>query len=158
MFSDGECVAGGCVQGTTSSSGASSSSSGAPCVPDAGCAVSWATDIFTGIMDTPSGCTSAGTCHGAMPNTTGLTLAPGDHHGAYVALTTYTLASTPGPALPYIVPCDPMASGFPCNMAVATGSTNTFGTCGTPMPLGGTLTTAQVTQIADWITCGAPEN
>ena len=44
----------------------------------------------------------------------------------------------------------------------AGGGTNPYGTCGAPMPLvleGETpLTMAQVTTIADWITCGAPEN
>jgi hypothetical protein len=118
--------------------------------------VHWATDIFAGILDTPSGCTSMGACHGSGLG--GITLTPGDHHGAYLALTTYTLLKTPGPVKPYIVPCNSAASGFPCNMAIDMG-TNTFGTCGTLMPLTGTkLTSAQITQIAEWISCGAPEN
>jgi hypothetical protein len=154
--SHGDCVAGGCQQGSGSSS--ASSTSGA-CTPDPGCAVKWGTDIFTGILDGPAGCTTMA-CHGTGKG--GITLASGQSAAAYTALTGYTLLASPGPAKPYIVPCDPAGSGFPCNMAVAADAgANPSGTCGTLMPFGaGTtpLTLDQVTKIGDWIKCGAPEN
>lgn len=160
-FSDGACVAGGCA---TLSSSSSSSSTGTPCTVSTSCTVSWATDIFTPILDGTAGCTSS-ECHGGGKG--GITLTSGDPTGAYAALVAYSLLPTPGPVKPYIVPCDPAASGFPCNMALAvggggTGGANPYGTCGAGMPLvldGETpLTDAQITTIADWITCGAPDN
>ena len=160
-FSDGACVAGGCA-GTGATT--SSSSGGVACVVNPSCTVSWATDVFAGIVDGPAGCTSM-TCHGGGMG--GITLASGDAHDSYVALTAYSLTATPGPVKRYIVPCDPTDSGFPCNMAVGAGGdadagANAYGTCGAPMPIilaGETpLTADQVTKIADWITCGAPEN
>jgi hypothetical protein len=157
LFSDGACVAGGCA---STSAASSTSSSGVACTVDTTCAVSWATDIFTPILDGPAGCTAM-TCHGGGAG--GITLTTGEPTGAYMVLTGYTLLPAPGPAKPYIVPCSPSASGFPCNMLLgAGGGTNSYGTCGTNMPLvlGGemALTEAQVSTIADWITCGAPDN
>ncbi len=161
LFSDGACVAGGC---SSTSAASSTSSSGVACTPDPSCAVSWATDIFTPILDGPAGCTAM-TCHGGGAG--GITLTSGEASGAYTVLSAYTLLPAPGPAKPYIVPCSPTASGFPCNMLVgagggAGGGTNSYGTCGTTMPLvlGGqtALTEAQISTIADWITCGAPNN
>jgi hypothetical protein len=153
-FSNGDCVAGGCPQTGASSS---TSSTGGPCNVDAGCAVSWQTDIFTGIIDGPAGCTSM-LCH--QSGMGGITLTSGDAHGAYTTLKGYTLAATPGPVKPYIVGCDPQGSAFTCNMAVDQASgTNPFGACGSAMPkFKNYLTVDQVNTIAQWIQCGAPEN
>jgi hypothetical protein len=159
-FSDGDCVAGGCVSTGAGQTTTSTTSTGTPtmCTVDPGCKVSWGTDIFVKIIDGPAGCTATGLCHGAGKG--GITLVSGSSHSAYVALTGYTLLAMPGPAKPYIVPCDPMASGFTCNMKVDTseGGTNTFGSCGSVMPLVGGISAADLQTIADWITCGAPEN
>ncbi|MFT3773212.1 MAG: hypothetical protein QM820_48150 [Minicystis sp.] len=163
-FSDGDCVAGGCEQGTptSSSSTAASSSTGGMCTVNQNCSVKWATEIFAGMLDTPSAaCTQTGVCHGSGKG--GITLEAAKPHDAYLALTGYTLLDQPGPAKKYIVPCDQAGSGMLCNMKVddADGgaATNPFGACGSTMPLLGTnLTMDQLTKIADWIACGAPEN
>jgi len=49
---------------------------------------------------------------------------------------------------PYIVPCDPQGSGFTCNMSVDSdgGGTNTFGSCGSLMPLGKTKISATISK------------
>jgi hypothetical protein len=158
-FSNGECVAGGCA--STGAGQTTTTTTGTPtmCTVDPGCKVSWGTDIFTNIIDGPAGCTATGLCHGDGHG--GITLTSGKGHDAYVALTGYTLASNPGPVKKYIVPCDAQDSGFTCNMSVddSEGGTNTFGMCGSTMPLGKVKISAQDLQnIADWITCGAPEN
>lgn len=152
MFSDGDCVAGGCVQ----SGGSSSGTTTVACTVDTSCAVHWATDIFAGILDGPAGCTGTGLCHGVGGG--GLTLVSGQPDAAYTALLDYTITSGPK----YIVPCSPQTSGFTCNMAVASGVTDPYTpACGIAMPFGTTgmpLTQAQLTSIANWITCGAPNN
>ena len=159
-FSDGDCVAGGCAQATTSASSSSSSTSGGSCTVNTNCAVSWSTDIFAGIIEAQaSGCTTTGVCHGDGKG--GITLEAGKAHEAYEALKAYTLLALPGPVKPLIVPCDKAASGMLCNVKVDSGDpgTNPYGECGSLMPLLGTnLTMAQLNQIADWIACGAPEN
>jgi hypothetical protein len=155
-FSNGECVAGGCQ---SSGAATSSSSTSGACMVNAACAVSWGTDIFSGIIDGPPGCTSAA-CHGSGKG--GITLTPGQPSAAYTALTGYTLVATPGPAKKYIVPCDPGGSGFPCNLSLgADGGANPAGTCGFLMPFGAGVTPPtmdQLQKISDWITCGAPDN
>ncbi len=155
-FSDGTCVAGGCAQTGGAATTGPSTTTGPACVPDAGCAVSWSNDIFTGIIDGPPGCTATGLCHGAGGG--GITLTTGQPAAAYTALMAYTIASG-GPK--YIVPCHPETSGFPCNMAVAAGATDPYSACGIAMPFGGNgmpLTLAQLQSITDWIQCGAPNN
>jgi hypothetical protein len=158
-FSNGDCVAGGCASTGAGQTTTSTTTQTTMCTVDPGCKVSWGTDIFTNIIDGPPGCTATGLCHGDGKG--GITLESGKGHDAYLALKGYTLAANPGPVKPYIVPCDPQASGFTCNMSVddSEGGTNTFGTCGSTMPLGKVKITPQDLQtIADWITCGAPEN
>lgn len=159
-FSDGECVAGGCQQGSTTSSTSSttSSSTGGVCTVNMDCAVKWGTDVFAGILDTPAaGCTKTSGCHGSGQG--GVTIEAGKPHEAYLALAAYTLLAQPGPAQPYIVPCDAAGSGMLCNMKQDSGTTNPYGACGSLMPLLGTnLTMDQLNTIADWIACGAPEN
>jgi hypothetical protein len=155
-FSAGECVAGGCQHtGTTTTTTAATTA----CNPDPGCTVHWATDIFTGILDGPAGCTSSA-CHGSGKG--GITLVSGQSTDAYNALLGYTLLSVPGPAKKYIVPCDPAASGFPCNMVLAAdGGADPYPPCGFSMPFGAgaaALTLDQLTKIGTWITCGAPDN
>jgi hypothetical protein len=156
-FSDGDCVAGGCAQSGGASTSGSSSSGGVCTTP---CTVHWGTDIFTGILDGPAGCTAMGTCHGTAGGAGGLALTPGDPGGAYTQLMGVTL-SMGGPK--YIIACDPQASGFTCNMALAAdaGADPYTPSCGIVMPFGGTgdlLTLAQLNLIADWIQCGAPNN
>jgi hypothetical protein len=153
-FSDGDCVAGGCAQTSGSSSGTTTS---VACTVNTACAVSWQTDIFTAILDGPAGCTGTGLCHGVGGG--GITLVSGQAGPAYTALIDYTIANGPK----YIIPCDPQHSGFTCNMALAAGQgTDPYlPACGIAMPFGTTgmdLTLAQLTTIADWIQCGAPNN
>lgn len=153
-LSAGDCVAGGCQQAGASSS----SSSGVACTPNPSCSVSFASDIFADILDGPPGCTTAA-CHGGGMG--GITLTSGQPAAAYTTLMGYTLLSTPGPAKKYVVPCDPGASGFPCNMSLGDGGPNPDGTCGFLMPFGASttaLTADQLTKIGEWITCGAPDN
>jgi hypothetical protein len=68
---------------------------------------------------------------------------------------------------PYIVPCDPMASRMPCNMKLGSMTgLNTYGDCSPRMPkVSATdavaddyLIQTDVNTIAEWITCGAPDN
>jgi hypothetical protein len=151
-FSDGTCVAGGCVQ-----SGSSSGGTTVACTVNTACAVSWSTDIFAAILDGPAGCTGTGLCHGVGEGN--ITLVSGQAGPAYSALINYTIINGPK----YIVPCAPQASGFTCNMALAAdaGTDPYTPACGVAMPFGTTgmdLTLAQLTTIADWIQCGAPNN
>jgi hypothetical protein len=126
------------------------------CTPQ--CNVSWATDIFAGMLDTTTAaCTATGLCHGSGKGN--LQLTAGSPHAAYMTLTAFTLAASPGPAKKLIVPCDKDNSGLLCNMKTDPGVTNPFGQCGSGMPVVGTnLTVDQINTIADWIACGAPEN
>jgi hypothetical protein len=159
-FGDASCVAGGCLGGPGSST--TTSSSGGPCTVNDACTVSFRDDIFTPILDatgTANCATASANCHATGVGN--LTIPEGDAAAAYAALTAYLLDDAPGPAGPYIVPCDPSASRWLCNMKGEAGA-NPFGTCGSTMPLiGGTvvpLTTTQLETIAEWITCGAPDN
>jgi hypothetical protein len=125
--------------------------------------VSWSTDIYAGIFQTNVGCTNATLCHGSPASKGGITMDMGMATAAYGALNSYSLLAVPGPVKKYLAPCDKFGSGMLCNMLVDDGAgntTNPFGTCGSEMPKGGVhkLTPAQLTTIADWITCGAPEN
>jgi hypothetical protein len=154
--SHGDCVAAGCLMGTSSSSGVTTS---VACTPSTSCAVSWTNDIFAAIVDGTAGCTSM-VCHGGGAG--GISLTSGAAADAYQTLIGFTLAASPGPAKKYIVPCSPADSGFACNMAVAADAgANPNGKCGVLMPFGaGTspLTLDQVAKIGAWITCGAPNN
>ncbi len=154
-FSNGECVAGGCAQtgGTTTTT----TSTGGPCNVNPACTVSFAKDVFAGILDGPAACTATGLCHGDGKGN--LLFETGKPSEAYAQLIGYTLLPTPGPVKKYIVPCDPAASGFTCNMALDPGVQNPFGACGSPMPNGKTrLTQEQLNTIVEWIQGGAPDN
>jgi hypothetical protein len=160
-FADGgDCVAGGCQNnGATTTS-----SSGGNCAVDPSCAVSFKTDLFEGIFDGPAGCTETTVCHGASSAPGGVSMETGKAAAALTSLKAAKIPAIPGPAGPYIVGCDQTHSGILCNMAVDVdaGATNPFGTCGHPMPItlagGMKLTSDQLQKIADWITCGAPDN
>jgi hypothetical protein len=170
-FSNGACVAGGCEETVAASAGSStssSSSSGTMCM-DAGCP-SWATDIYTAILDNGlTRCTDA-QCHGpeAGVGAGGITLLPGDPTDAWTVITSPTQKTPPIPnaagAKVLVVPCNPEASGLLCNMAVPMGTTNMYGMCGNEMPLDlltpapVDLTSSQIATIAAWIQCGAPNN
>jgi hypothetical protein len=170
-FGDLGCVAGGChdVGGgsatSSSSSNTTSTSSGGMCV-DAPCAVSFKDDIFGPILDGTAGCTSASGCHGGVGAPGNMTLNPGDAAGTYLELTNYQLDNTPGPAGPYVVPCDPQASRLLCNLVLDAGDGSAkespYGSCGVTMPIAlGTakrLTEAEFDTIVEWIECGAPDN
>ncbi len=118
--------------------------------------MSWKNDIFAGILAGPAGCTST-SCHGGGAG--GLQLSASDSHAAYTTLLAYDLPATP--SKPYVAPCNPAGSGFPCNMAPSgDAGANPYGACGIVMPVGAFagLSTNQIDQIAEWIACGAPEN
>jgi hypothetical protein len=157
-FADGgDCVAGGCENnGATTTS-----SSGGNCAVDPMCAVSFKTDIFANIFDGPAGCTEATACHGNPNSTTGVVMLPGNAGASLASLKAAKIPTKP--PSPYIVGCDQAHSGILCSMALdADAGANPFGTCGDLMPitLGGgmKLTSEQLQKIADWITCGAPDN
>lgn len=169
---------GGGSSGSSSSGESSSSTGGLPdggpgcgdgickpgeaftCPQDCGCETSWKSDLYFGIFDGPAGCTAA-TCHGnSTAPPAGLALVPGQAASARLAFLAASIQTPPGPAVPYVVPGDPGASGLLCNLAVAAGP-NPFGTCGHVMPPTGSalpLTDAQLGAVALWVYCGAPAN
>jgi hypothetical protein len=147
--------------GGASTSGSGSSSSGM-CDADAGCATSFAMDVFP-ILETKSKCSDAD-CHApaaARPPT----MTPGDPAATLQALKAYFLGEDP--MSPYIVPCNPSASKMLCNMKMGSGTgLNAYGDCGLRMPKVSAqdmvadeyITQNELNTIAEWITCGAPDN
>jgi hypothetical protein len=135
------------------------SSTGGNCVPDAGCGVSFANDVFP-ILETSAKCSEATVCDGG--NAGDVLLMGGDPK----ALREGLLAAKLGGIDPYIVPCDANASKMPCNMRIETGQVNTYPKCGALMPKVDPddavddvrLTQQQIDTIAEWIQCGAPDN
>jgi len=100
------------------------------------------------------GCSASSMCHGTVDNGK-LKLPKGDTAAIYKALLGYSLDATPGPAGPYVVPCDPDASKLLCNLALKSGNATT---CGLVMPPIGGLTDAEFNIISEWIACGALDN
>jgi hypothetical protein len=144
--------------GTAQPSGGATT--GGACTVNAACKVSFKKDIFTPIVDGPAGCTGTKLCHGGDTPMGDMILVPGDAHAAYVEFVNYTLKAKPGPGGAYLSPCDPMHSQILCNTAISDGD-NPYGSCGTVMPFGSAatkLTKKQLDTLAEWITCGAPEN
>lgn len=130
--------------------------------PDGGPCPTWIADVWP-LLDAPTGanCTGTGTglssCHGDGKG--GVLLQAGKPTEALVELMGTTLAP-PAPAKKYIVPGDPAASGFVCNLSVTAdggAAVNPYGECGSLMPLTApmNLTVDQLNTIADWIACGA---
>lgn len=148
----------------SSSSGSSSSSSSGSCMPDAGCTVSFTNDVFP-ILENKAMC-SASTCHApgaAQPPA----MTPGDAKATLAVLLAHPFQEDPG--APYIVPCNPAASKMICNMRLDTGNnTNPFGPdCLPRMPkvlmaddgvADAPLSVTELNTIAEWISCGAPDN
>ena len=146
--------------GSTSSSGASSSGM---CMPDAGCAVSFAMDVFP-ILEDKAKC-SAATCHGVGAGQAPVMTA-GDAKATVQVLLAHMFNEGPDP---YIVPCNPAASKMICNMKLDSGNdSNPYGPdCLPRMPkvklsddgvADAPLSLMELNTIAEWITCGAPDN
>jgi hypothetical protein len=139
-------VGGGGVGGSTTTS--------VMCDVDPACAVSFKDDIFP-VLDTTSKCaTTTAKCHGEGIGN--LTLVEGDAASYYKGFKECTVKN----AGDCIVPCDPDSSKLLCNFKVSAG-TNKYGKCGKltmPIKVADAPTEAQLQAIADWITCGAPDN
>jgi hypothetical protein len=158
-YGDPDCVPGGCGVTVSTGTNGSTASAGGTCIADAGCAVSYQTDIYTGIIQ-GTGCTNMG-CHDAVSMGTGLMLTSAST--SYTNLLAYPF---PSPAGPYIAPCDPGNSKMLCNMNV--GDAGPAPTCTPAMPLtaaiqpggmaGTPLTATQLNELTEWIACGAPDN
>jgi len=153
--------AGATAGASGSSSGASGSSSGM-CYPDAGCAVSFANDIFP-ILETKGKCSEA-ECH-APAAMRAPAITAGDAAASYAVLIAHPFNEDP--MVKYIAPCDTAASKILCNMKLgAMTGLNAYGDCSPRMPkvtamdtvADDYLTQAEVNKIAEWITCGAPNN
>ncbi len=138
----------------TSSSGSSSSTSGGSCTVNQACPVSFKNDIFPAIIEGAGSCTKDG-CHANGTANGNMELNAGDAAGAYTELINYTLMPKSGMGSgPYVTPCD-LTSRLLCNLAVEGSSS---APCGTVMPIGKKITQMQYDQIAEWISCGAPDN
>ena len=118
------------------------------------CAVSFKTDIYAAILDGAGSCTKNG-CHATGTANGNMELNSNDAEGVYAELINYTLMPKSGMGGgPYVTPCD-LTSRLLCNLAVDGSSSPT---CGTVMPIGKKITQMQYDQIAEWISCGAPDN
>lgn len=158
IFGDPSCPANRCQSG-----GSGGESGGTDCTtPDENCAVHFAADIFEPILDANGTAKCANMqCHGNPMDIQGdLLLVPGDAFLSRDALLAYQFDKPPGP---YITCKNPAESKFLCNMFLGVGTTNKYGKCLTTMPLidelgAEPLTESQLELIAQWITCGAPNN
>jgi hypothetical protein len=153
----------GSASSSSGSSGSSGSSSSGMCMPDAGCAVSFANDVFP-ILENTAKC-SAAVCHGPGAAQAPV-MTPGDAKATVQVLLGHPFNEGSDP---YIVPCNPAASKMICNMKLDTGNdTNPFGPdCLPRMPkvkiaddgvADAPLTVMELNKIAEWISCGAPDN
>ncbi len=142
----------------------SSSTGGGQCVVDANCTVSFAADVYTKILlGGGHNCAETSSCHGSSEAPGGeiLVIDPQKVAVAYDAVTKGTLIA----GAPLVTACDPSKSGLLCNLVVDPASgTNPYPKCGNiPMPFasppsGTKLTVDEVNTIAQWISCGAPNN
>jgi hypothetical protein len=139
---------------SASSSSSSSSTSGGSCTVNDACPVSFKNTIYPQIIVAAGGCAKNG-CHATGTANGNMELNEGDAAGAYTELLNYTLMPKSGMGGgPYVTPCD-LTSRLLCNLAVDGSSSPT---CGTVMPIGKKITQMQYDQIAEWISCGAPDN
>jgi hypothetical protein len=157
------CIAGRCTGNSTTST----ASGGSDCMggdPDAGCAVSFKTDIYDALLSEAGKARCADAqCHGDAADPGGdFYFPPKDAAAARTALLSYQLDN---PAGPYVTCAAPAMSKLLCNMFLGVGNTNPYGKCGSTMPqllnpdVGqAVLTQADLELIEDWITCGAPNN
>lgn len=135
--------------------------------------------IYTDILSNPAaGACSAGACHGGVKLNGGLVFPAGDAATAYANLVAYKLQVIVGghkEPRDYIVPGLVVASHFMCNLRVAKGQEHPFigddamtqfpDYCGARMPktsgeqpvppIKDGLSAEHITQIAEWIKCGA---
>jgi hypothetical protein len=131
-------------------------------MPDAGCAVSFANNVFP-ILETKAKCSDAA-CHAPAAAQIPVMTA-GDAATTLQVLLGHKFLEEAADA--YIVPCDPMASKIMCNLKLdPVDGTNTFGKCAPTMPKvsaldmvdDAPLSLIELNTIAEWITCGAPDN
>lgn len=141
-------------QTTAETSAAQTTSTGGACDVESDCAVSFADNVIP--ILTAEGCAKAG-CHapdGATPPKLDLA----SPTAARTAILEYEMKS----GAPYVVPCDTEGSAMLCNLALPDGEEHPYrpggAACGTPMPIGDTLTSEDLSTIAAWIACGAPDN
>jgi hypothetical protein len=159
--SAGATAGSGEASSSASGSGSGSSSSGM-CMPDPMCMVSFATDVFP-ILEMKAKCSDAD-CH-APAAARAPVMTPGDAKATHAVLIKHPFNEDD--KMPYIVPCNPMASKMMCNMKLGSGTgLNTYGDCAPRMPKVSAmdtvaddyLTQTELNTIAEWITCGAPDN
>jgi hypothetical protein len=132
-------------------------------MPDAGCAVSFKNDVFP-LLETKAKCSDAN-CHAPGANHPPVMTA-GDASATLAVLLMHPFQEDPG--APYIVPCNVTASKMICNMRLDTGNdTNPFvpKDCLPRMPKAladnvddAALSVDELNKIAEWISCGAPDN
>lgn len=133
-------------------------------MPDAGCTASFKNDVFP-ILETKAKCSDS-TCHAPGANHVPV-MTPGDSAATLQALLMHPFQEDP--ESPYIVPCNVSASKMICNMKLETGNdTNPFvpKDCLPRMPKvsaldmvdDAPLSVMELNKIAEWITCGAPDN
>lgn len=127
---------------------------GGPPVSDPDCAVSFANQIY-GILNAPqpAGCVAGGACHGAPDVQLGGPL-DGTPDATWNLLVAYPFQNRASQKIPYVNICstDPEQSGITCNL-------NFGAACGTKMPKNRPeMDDASKQLIAEWLTCGAPNN
>lgn len=147
----------------SSSSGSGSSSSSGMCMPDAGCMVSFKNDVFP-ILEMKAKCSDAA-CHAPGANHVPV-MTPGDSAATLQSLLMHPFQEDPNS--PYISPCNVTASKIICNMKLDTGNnTNPYvpQDCLPRMPKvqsdavdDAPLSVTDLNKIAEWISCGAPDN
>lgn len=138
-------------------SSAASTTSGGECSVDPDCEVSFATDVYP-LLAEKAKCGASG-CH--LMATSGFAF-PNAPKNAREALLAYTFQAS----APYVAPCDPTASKLLCNLKLEGGAEGPYGACGSQMPKAlsndavsdAPLTADELTLVADWIACGAPDN
>jgi hypothetical protein len=130
-------------------------SSGGSCTPDLSCSVSFRDDIFPVLVETAR-CSSAG-CHATAIAQFEFPENAGD---AREALLAYVFQGSEA----YVLPCQPEASKFLCNLNLGEAA-QPGSSCGSPMPKliddavsDTALSQADYDAIEQWITCGAPDN
>ncbi len=129
---------------------------------DAGCAVSFKNNVFP-ILESKGQCSNAD-CH--APGAAQVpVMTAGDANATLQSLLSHNFLDDP--MMPYIVICDPMKSKMMCNMKLdPADGTNPFGKCAPTMPKASTLDAVpdaplslmEINTIAEWISCGAPNN
>jgi hypothetical protein len=130
--------------------------SGGDCEPNLDCDVSFRDDVLPVLVE-KARCSAAG-CH--LTAIGGFAF-PETASDARSALISYVFQG----ADPYVSPCQPASSKLLCNLAVEDGVAQAFGACGSLMPKlledavdDVPLDAAELDALAEWITCGAPDN